>query len=200
MKPMASAPGRTPIAGPSADYAGVTAGFLCLIQRPVRTVKGGIRRVLGDEVGYSAGRRDGDRLVVKVESKLRDLDANLVRHGARCGGRGADEQHDKFLAAVARHEVRLAHVLRELLTEDAQHPVAGFMAVSVIDALEAVNIPGKDADRAPEALPAPELLFNAVVVGGTVRDAGERVDHRQALFFLQADVQAVAFALQFADA
>src|SRR4029077_929175 len=80
------------------------------------------------------------------------------------------------------------------------HLVAGLVAVGVVDRLEVVDVPGEDADRAAEALPAPEFLLDALIVGRAVRDAGERVDHCEPLLFLQTDMQAVTLALEFPDA
>src|ERR1700680_4346015 len=162
MKPMASAGGarRAPAL---AEDAAVAPGFLGLVERAIRAVEGGIRGVFGDEVGDAAGCGDGHRLVVEVKAELGDLDADLVRYGMRFGRRRAHEQHDEFLAPVARYEVRLAHVRGELLAEYAQHLVAGFVPVGVVDALEAVDVPREDAHRAPKALPAPEFLFDALI-------------------------------------
>src|ERR1039457_4643419 len=98
MKPMASAAGAPASRELRlADDAAVAPGFLCLVERAIRAVKGVIRTVFGDEVGDPAGCGDGHRRVVKVESELRDFDANLVRYGVRFGRGGADEQHNKFL-------------------------------------------------------------------------------------------------------
>ena len=88
----------------------------------------------------------------------------------------------------------------ELLPEDAQYLVARLVAIGIVDRFESVDVPGKDAHGATEALPAPELLLDAVIVSGAIGDAGERIDHGEPLLFLQAHVQHVTFALQLADA
>src|ERR1700733_13214916 len=183
-----------------ADDAAVAPRFLCLVKRAVRAVKGGIGAVFGDEVGDPAGGGDGHRVVAKVESELRDFHADLVGDGVRLGRRGTDAQRDKFLAAVARHEVGLAHVLFEQLAENSQYLVAGSMSIGVVDLLEVVDVPGEDAHRAAEALPASEFLLYAHIVGGAVRNGGERIHHCQPLSLLKSDMQAVAFALELPDA
>src|SRR5262245_37052290 len=176
----ASAPAALLRARSAYDTA-VAAGFLRFVERPVGAIEDGVGRVRARKGRDAAGSGDGDGMVVEMEAELRDLHADLVGHDARFLRGRADEQHHEFLAAIARDEIRVAHVSGEVLPDDAQDLVARLVPVRVIDALEAVDIPREDADRPLEALPALEFLLDAIVVRGPVRNAGERVDHREAL-------------------
>src|SRR3546814_13122128 len=79
----------------------------------------------------------------------------LIRHqaahavGNGDGDLGIDVRHhdDEFLAAVARHQVDVAHAPRYPLGQLDQHLVAALVAVAVVDALELVDVEHQHRDR-----------------------------------------------------
>ena len=98
---------------------------------------------MGEDVGDAA--REGDEAQRHVghavdQAARGKRGARGVEQVAHLLGAGAAEQQDEFLAAVARHMAAIVGELRERLGDHLDHPVAGVVAVGVVDLLEVVDV------------------------------------------------------------
>ena len=104
----------------------------------------------------------------------------LLGDGRGGVGVGLGQHDQELLAPVAAGRVDGADVRREECAHMAQHRVAGGMAMGVVEALEVVEVGQDDRQRVPEPARPLVLLVHATQHGLAVRDAGERVDRREA--------------------
>ena len=93
--------------------------------------------------------------------------------------RASEGDNDKFVAALSRHQVSLAHDALEAAGDLGQHLVAGVMPNRIVDVLEVVDVDEQHAETDRLAPRAVDLDFQPFVERHAIRQAGERIGHRQ---------------------
>ena len=122
------------------------------------------------------GRSDAD-----VERLLRDALAKPLGEDDSALARRLRKNHHELLAAVARHDVDLAHGLLEQRAELAQHAVAGEVARGVVDRLEVVDVEQQQRERRVEPPRAIDLGRQPIEQRAAIEHARERIGRRQRL-------------------
>ena len=90
------------------------------------------------------------------------------------------EQDQELLASEAVGEIERAQPLAQVVGDVAQHRVADGMPVSVVDALEVIEIDDDHPDRSLDDSRLVAELIDADAEGTAVEHAGQWVDHRRA--------------------
>jgi hypothetical protein len=96
------------------------------------------------------------------------------------------QHHDELVAADARDGVGLAHAVFQACRDLFQHLVARFVAMGIVDRLEAVEVEQHDRHVIARATRCSERLRNPVVEEPAIRQAGQLVVVRQRAHFLLA--------------
>jgi len=101
-------------------------------------------------------------------------------------------EHDEFLPAPAKDEVARAQRAAEPAVDVHEQPVAGRVAVGVVDRLEAVEV--EEAERSRSAAAPDPRLLGGQRLGErvAVRRARERVDARAGAFSGEGPLEAAA--------
>jgi hypothetical protein len=116
----------------------------------------------------------------------------LVRHSQRAGRADFRQQHDKFLAAVARNDIaRASDRVDQQLRQLAQAGVALRMATMIVVGLEMIDIDHQQRQWRAGAAAAPPFALERDIETAPVGDASHRVGrqqlaHHQALRILHA--------------
>ena len=96
------------------------------------------------------------------------------------------QQHDELLAADTRDEIIAAHRRHETRGHALQDPVAGTVAVAVIDDLEVVQIPQQHDKGQVGARLLGDFLRETLFERFAIGDSGQRIDSRALLFAVQS--------------
>ena len=150
----------------------VAAAFLGEVQGLVR-LAGEFLDPLGLELQGTEAKTHGDADAGGIVG-LDDL-AHPV--GDDCRPVEADVRQDnaEFLAAVPADQVHLAEILAQQSRDHADHPVAGGVAVAVVDQFEMVDVAHDAGQLAAVALGHGEQPLELAVEGPPVEQQGERV-------------------------
>jgi hypothetical protein len=92
------------------------------------------------------------------------------RDRERAGGTGVRQDHRELLAAVAMDRVSFAQHFARLAAEPLEHLVAHPVAVTVVDALEVVEVEQHEAERQPVAGGAHQLAPQGLLEGAPIPD------------------------------
>ena len=99
------------------------------------------------------------------------------------------QQDHKFVAAVAAGDVFFAHALLQECAQLAQEGIAGFVAVGVVESLEAVHVQQHDGQLPLPARRAADFAVQDFVQIAPIVEAGERIaDGLQAQAFAQPQI------------
>ena len=94
--------------------------------------------------------------------------------GFLCSGQLTRENHE-FIATPARHEVSVAHDLRQACRDTDEYLVAGGMPIAVVDALEVLQVQQQDGVRSAAAWRRCDRRLELAVELAAVRHPGEGV-------------------------
>ena len=121
----------------------------------------------------------GDSQVADVEALVERLE-DPVRHPARADQIGLRQHDGEFVAAKARHGVRLADGVLQAARDHPQHVVAGAVSQGVVDALERIEVENQQRRRhlAPRGLG--QRVAQDRVECRPVGQLGQRVGQRHA--------------------
>ena len=118
----------------------------------------------------------------------------------RPGRPGLREQHHELLAAVAGHDVhRALFALGRIAPSAPQHPVAGQVAVRVVDVLEVVDVHHQAGQHRVVAVGALQFLDQLVRQRAAIEGVGERVGLRQ-VFICSWPITALSRSYAFSSA
>ena len=173
------------------DHGGI-ARLLRLLDQPARRLE----RVLGGTrlVEQHGSHRAGDRPRPPVDRERpgREKQTETLGEVGELGPLDMRREHHELLPAPAEDEVAGAQRAAQPVVHVDEQPVAGGVAVGVVDRLEAVEVEEAERRR-PPAAPDPRLL------GGqrlgervAVRRARQRVDPRARAFAREGPLEAAA--------
>ena len=155
----------------------VLAGVLGRIHRLVGLAdqlfrRGRVVRVQGH--AYTA-RHIGDFLADRERAfqRLQDLLAHMFDP---CRRLGRTQDDGEFIAAQARHRVRLAHAALDAVRALGQQQVASIVAEQVVDLLEAVQVDEQQRHLQAAARGLAYFLIEPVAEQATVGQTGQRVE------------------------
>src|SRR6185312_1578505 len=136
---------------------------------------GGLKQVLHAPaiVGENAD-ADADaesRLFPAGAERVFDAARDLTGH-ARIA---IDKQHCKFIASIARREIRGAALFLHHFGEPFQRAIAGEMAEAIVDHFQIIKIEQNHSERAIAAFAAADFAFERIEEFAIVGQAGERV-------------------------
>src|SRR4051812_41572575 len=89
--------------------------------------------------------RHPDDIVSGPYADAPDRVAKVFGRGPRLIGTGAGEQNQKLLPAPANDRLRLSKRPPALVDERTQHPVAGFVAMPIVNEFEMIDIQQQDS-------------------------------------------------------
>ncbi len=158
---------------------------------------GGGERAAGLPSGYAETRRQPQFRAAHGHAGMRDQLAQLLRRGVRGLERRIGQQHQKFLAAPARHLVFLAHPGLQQVRDLLQHGVARGVAEAVVDQLEVIEV--EQHQRVADAMVSSAIMgaLQVFAHATAVEQPGEAVLIGQAVhdFGPIAQLRAVALGL-----
>src|SRR5207249_1295919 len=94
---------------------------------------------------------------------------------------GLREQDDELFAAIPGHDIATPHGSKEAAGNLNQDPVAGLMAVAVVDPLEVVDVDDEEADAAVVPGRTVDLDTEHLFEEATVVEVGQPVGDDQPL-------------------
>ena len=121
---------------------------------------------------------DVEDLVLPDEAEIIDRAAHVIGDLARLLQRAAHQQHAEFIAADARHGVRVAHRVAQDLGALAQHRIAGHMAAGVVDGLEAIQVQVAQHVRAVAAVRGVDRFLQPALELAPIDQAGQGIVRR----------------------
>ena len=124
-------------------------------------------------------------LVARDELAPHQPQADLIGDDARRVETGLRQDDGEFLATVARRRVAAFDRVGERLGDEAQHLIADLVTVSVVEALEMIDVGDEQAQRLVVVRGLAHRLAQTHLEGFAVRNAGERVGQRLALHRLE---------------
>src|SRR5256714_12153432 len=124
---------------------------------------------------YEARGRTHFAAVGRLAGRRLEVDPQALGELRRPDEIGFRRQQSELLAAVARRQVDLPGARIENRADAPEDGVAGLVAVSVVDALEIVEIDQQRRQRVAHPLGAPPFERELVVEGASVGQAGQRI-------------------------
>jgi hypothetical protein len=137
----------------------------------------------GDAVVHANG--DGK---LKREKGFREDGSYTAAEGYGLGGVGLRKKESEFIATDAEGGIGSAESFAESGGSSAKDIVAAWVAVLVVDFLEAVKVEDDEAERGTVAVGAVQFLFEGLGEEAAVIEAGERIGDGVALKFLEVVV------------
>src|SRR5579859_1953497 len=154
----------------------VAAAFLGLVERLVGMAENLVQRVAILGIDGDPGREGALNMALSDVDLLRgEIAAPIVDAGQRLFPGGARQQDQDLFAAGAEDEIALANPLGQELADRGQHPVAGLMAVMIIEPLEIIEIDHDDRQRLALPVGLGGQLAADLVKEAAVMQAGQRI-------------------------
>ena len=114
------------------------------------------------------------------------LRAIFCGHGGRID---VFDEHDEFVAAQPRDQIRFAHAFAQPPRESDEHRVADGVAQRVVDLLEVVDVQIQQRDRHRTPLPPRNGQLQAFLELEAVGQACQRIEARQFVEFVFGDLE-----------
>src|ERR1700722_3429638 len=165
----------TEVAGSGAGDA-VTPSRLGCVERVVGEREKGVGALIWFHRCDAGGNRYPHALRERTPVEIGDDRAEPLEGACRLVIRRVGKQQQEFFAAIATETVDVADVGEHGDRECPEHLVAGGMAISVVDALEPVEIDQRDRKGRLEALDAGDLVIQHPHDAAAVERAGQFVE------------------------